>query len=88
MNEPADPVAASERLKMQVAQVESNLAPASESAAIVELDQNSVGHLSRMDARYQQAMARASLQCQAVQKRRIVAALDCVAVGYLTIDQN
>ncbi len=81
MNGPADPVAANERLKMQLAQMESDLALARESAATVELDQSRIGRLSRMDALQQQAMAQAGLQRLAVQKRRLVAALDRVAAG-------
>jgi hypothetical protein len=50
MSEGIDPTAARERLEMLMAQVEGDLAQAQESAGTVELDQSSVGRLSRMDA--------------------------------------
>ena len=43
--------------------------------AVVELDQQSVGRLSRMDALQNQAMAKAQQQRRDVEKRRLKAAL-------------
>lgn len=81
MSEGIDSAVPRERLAMLMAQVEGDLAMAQESAGTVELDQSSVGRLSRMDALQQQAMAQASIQRLTVRKRRIVAALDRVACG-------
>lgn len=81
MREPIDHAAARERLAMLMAKVDSDLTLARESAGTVELDQTSVGRLSRMDALQQQAMAQASFQHLTVQKRRILAAQDRVAAG-------
>lgn len=81
MGGPIDHAAARERLAVLMAQLEVDLALARESARTVELDQSSVGRLSRMDALQQQAMARASLQRLTVMKRRMTAALDRVAAG-------
>jgi DnaK suppressor protein len=47
----------------------------------VELDQTSVGRLSRMDALQGQAMAQAARQRRAVERRRIDAALRRIAEG-------
>lgn len=80
MSEPIDHTAR-ERLAVLMAQAEGDLALAQESAGTVELDQSSVGRLSRMDAMQQQAMAQASIQRLAVRKRRIAAAQDRVASG-------
>lgn len=52
-----------------------------QNARPVTLDQTSVGRLSRMDAMQQQAMAQASLQRLALQRRRVEAALDRVHHG-------
>lgn len=73
--------AARERLAALMAQVERDLALAQENAATVELDQTSVGRLSRMDALQQQAMAQATRQRLSVHRRRIAAAMDRVAAG-------
>jgi DnaK suppressor protein len=54
---------------------------ATQNARTVTLDQSSVGRLSRMDAMQQQAMAHASLQRLALQRRRVEAALDRVRRG-------
>lgn len=54
---------------------------ATQNARTVTLDQTSVGRLSRMDAMQQQAMAQASLQRLALQRRRVEAALDRVRGG-------
>lgn len=49
--------------------------------APVELDQTSVGRLSRMDAIQQQAMAQAGKQRRQLERRRIDAALDRIENG-------
>lgn len=47
----------------------------------VELDQQAIGRLSRMDALQHQAMARASAGRRAVERRRIAAALARIEEG-------
>lgn len=74
MAESDDPPANRERLALLLSQLDSDLALARESAGTVELDQSSVGRLSRMDALQQQAIAQAGMQRLAVHRRRIVAA--------------
>ncbi|MFN3511932.1 MAG: TraR/DksA family transcriptional regulator [Phenylobacterium sp.] len=49
--------------------------------APVELDQTSVGRLSRMDAIQRQAMAQAGKQRRQLERRRIDAALDRIDSG-------
>lgn len=48
----------------------------SEDRAVVSLDQQSVGRLSRMDAMQRQAMAAATARRRATERRRLTAALD------------
>ena len=81
MAESDDPPANRERLALLLSQLDSDLALARESAGTVELDQSSVGRLSRMDALQQQAIAQAGMQRLAVHRRRIVAALDRCEAG-------
>ena len=57
------------------AELESVAATSDESAAVVELDQSSVGRLSRMDAMQAQAMAQASGRRREAMLLRITAAL-------------
>jgi len=64
-----------ERLLKLKAELQSIAESGDESAAIVELDQTTVGRLSRMDAMQAQAMAKASAQRRAQVLRRIEAAL-------------
>ena len=52
-----------------------------DAAQTVELDQNRVGRLSRMDAMQGQAMARASAERQAVQLKLVSAALERIDAG-------
>ncbi|MBE0413273.1 TraR/DksA family transcriptional regulator [Yoonia sp.] len=47
----------------------------------VELDQQAVGRLSRMDALQNQAMAQATARRRAVERQRIMAALDRLESG-------
>lgn len=49
--------------------------------AVVELDQQSVGRLSRMDALQNQAMARAQQARRDTEARRLRAALDRIGAG-------
>ncbi len=77
MYAPPDPIVARERLTVLMVQVDSDLALAQESGATVEPNESNVGRLSRMDALQQQA----STQFLAVQRRRIVAALDRLDAG-------
>ncbi len=64
-----------ERLLKLRAELEAVAATGDESAAVVELDQSSVGRLSRMDAMQAQAMAQASGRRRAAMLLRITAAL-------------
>lgn len=48
---------------------------------VVELDQSSMGRVSRMDAMQQQAMAQATLQRLRTRQRKLEAALNRVAAG-------
>lgn len=52
-----------------------------ENARPVELDQTSVGRLSRMDAMQVQAMAQETERRRANERRRIAAALERIAAG-------
>ena len=52
-----------------------------EDRRVVELDQQSVGRLSRMDALQRQAMAAAQSKLRAARRIRIKAALDRLATG-------
>jgi DnaK suppressor protein len=56
-------------------------AQSAESRGPVELDQHSVGRLSRMDAIQAQAMARQTHRRRAVEKRRINLPLRCIVKG-------
>jgi len=64
-----------ERLLKLRAELEAVAATGDESAAVVELDQSSVGRLSRMDAMQAQAMAQASGRRRAAMLLRLTAAL-------------
>lgn len=64
-----------ERLIKLRAELQSVAESGDESAAIVELDQTTVGRLSRMDAMRAQAMAQASVERRQEMLRRIEAAL-------------
>lgn len=52
-----------------------------EARAIVELDQQSVGRLSRIDALQQQAMAKATEARRAALRQRTIAALERISEG-------
>ena len=70
-----------ERLLAEIAQQAGEIAQAGNAAGTVELDQSSVGRLSRMDAMQQQKMAKNRQGRLAERKRRVDAALDRMAAG-------
>jgi DnaK suppressor protein len=57
------------------------IAQAGQAAGTVELDQSSVGRLSRMDALQQQALAKDLLERRKLRQRQLEAALMRVAAG-------
>jgi DnaK suppressor protein len=63
------------QLEAMLADLEREDAAGAEGRRTVELDQQSVGRLSRMDALQQQAMAKAQAGRRAVMRRRIAATL-------------
>ena len=69
------------QLEAMLAELDSDDARGADSRKVVELDQQSVGRLSRMDALQQQAMALAGGRRREDQARRIRAALGRVADG-------
>ncbi len=70
-----------ERLLDEIAQQTEAIAQAGHAAGTVELDQSSVGRLSRMDAMQQQAMAQGVLERLRVNKRKLEAALARIDAG-------
>lgn len=70
-----------DRLVAELQQLAEAIAQAGSAAGTVELDQSSVGRVSRMDAMQQQAMARGLQERLAVRKRKIEAALARIASG-------
>ena len=72
---PADPKAARKVLQELKRELEYLSHRAEDDRATVELDQQSVGRLSRMDALQRQAMAEASERSRAIEIRKIKAAL-------------
>lgn len=69
------------RIEAELAHIESDTAQANLSAGTVELDQQSTGRLSRMDALQQQAMAIELRQRAALRQRKLVAALARMDAG-------
>jgi len=69
------------RLSSELRQLVEGIAQAGTAVGIVELDQSSVGRVSRMDAMQQQAMARGLQARLELQKRRLEAALDRIESG-------
>ena len=67
------------RLRAELETVVTALAQAADSAATVELDQSSVGRVSRIDAIQQQAMAIGFQNRLLLRKRKLEAALDRIA---------
>ncbi|GGD40693.1 TraR/DksA family transcriptional regulator [Sinisalibacter lacisalsi] len=75
------------RLEAELAEIEAGEALGAEGRKTVELDQQSVGRLSRMDALQGQAMAKATQARRAARRSRIMAALarmDEDEFGYCT----
>ena len=69
------------RLLAELAALEAGDAGGAEDQAVVVLDQQSVGRLSRMDALQRQAMAQATGRRREVQRQRIRAALQRMDEG-------
>jgi len=76
-----NPKTAEKRLLARKADIESLSHMAEGDRATVELDQQSVGRLSRMDALQRQAMAEASERARSVELQKIDAALQRIAEG-------
>lgn len=62
-------------IESQLAALDAALRQAAAGAGTVELDQSSVGRLSRMDALQQQAMAQGMMERMRTRRRRLEAAL-------------
>ncbi len=78
---PPDPENARHRLQTLKREIEDLSRIAEEDRATVELDQQSVGRLSRMDALQRQAMAEASERARVLEIRKIDAALQRIDEG-------
>ena len=78
---PPDPQNARKKLQTLKREIEDLSLIAEEDRATVELDQQSVGRLSRMDALQRQAMAEASERARALEIRKIDAALQRIEEG-------
>ncbi len=76
-----DPATAKTRLLALKAEIEALSGIAEDDRAPVELDQQAVGRLSRMDAMQRQAMAEASERSRAQEIRKIEAALRRIEDG-------
>lgn len=76
-----DQVAVRARLVARLAELETAGASVAEDRKPVELDQQSVGRLSRMDSMQVQAMAQASEQRRRMEARRIRAAITRIDEG-------
>ena len=72
---------ARDRLLDLRAELENIVSTSQDAAAIVELDQSTVGRLSRMDAMQAQAMAKASVQRRETMLRGVAAALQRIENG-------
>lgn len=69
------------KLQQSLSEITGNIDRVKEAAKPVELDQNRVGRLSRMDAMQGQAMAQASSQRQQQQTQLIKQALSRIELG-------
>jgi DnaK suppressor protein len=78
---PLDPKTARERLLAQKAEIDELSRRSADSRRPVELDQQSVGRLSRMDALQMQAMADATERHRMQQRAQIAAALARIEAG-------
>lgn len=70
-----DPLYYQERINAELRRLEQSLNQAKVTTQTVELDQSSVGRLTRMDALQQQAMARGMLDRILLRKKALAAAL-------------
>jgi DnaK suppressor protein len=69
------------RLSSELRQLVEGIAQAGAAAGTVELDQSSMGRVSRMNAMQQQAMAKSLRARLELQKRKLVAALGRIESG-------
>lgn len=69
------------RIRERLAELQAVSASGQQAQAIVELDQQAVGRLSRMDALQNQAMAKAQQANRDVETRRLLAALERLERG-------
>ena len=76
-----DPLKFKQHIQAIITELENYDAAASDSRAAVQLDQTSVGRLSRMDAMQQQAMANATSQRRKVEIIQAKAALNRIEEG-------
>ena len=72
-----------ERITAELREVCKAIAQSEQSAATVELDQSSIGRVSRMDAMQQQAMACVQRERLLIQQRRLSAAIARKEAGTL-----
>ncbi len=68
-------------IRDRLAQLDADSASGAEAQSVVELDQQAVGRLSRMDALQNQAMAKAQQARRDLETRRLVAALARIDEG-------
>ena len=68
-------------LEQRIKTLDEERASHQKAGAIVELDQTSVGRLSRMDAMQQQAMAQANLRRKEIERQRVQTALIRIQSG-------
>lgn len=76
-----DPETAREKLLLMRAELDEQDRATEADRAPIELDQTSVGRLSRMDAIRVQSMAQAALQRRMIERQRIEAALRRIGDG-------
>ena len=81
MSEEVDHTALRQRLQTELQELETAERETRDQRAPVELDQQAVGRLSRMDAIERQAMAQATSERRARQKARLRAAISRIDVG-------
>jgi len=72
---------AKQRLRLRLEEIDREAAANADSRDTVELQQDSVGRLSRMDAMQQQAMAQATERRRQAERRRIIGALERIEDG-------
>ena len=72
---------AEQKLRARLAEIDREATANADSRDTVELQQDSVGRLSRMDAMQQQAMAQATERRRQAERRRITSALERIAEG-------